>query len=111
MVYSLDETLIFDPFDLDIEVTPDTVRSTLAAGEHMKALTVLSLSYTNHLMPDQMSLRLNLRDIIEEVFDSIPPANVPLVAQNFPQVLLQRYIRTVFDHNVVQFARFYWHTH
>ena len=40
LVYSLDDTLVFDPFDLDMEVTPENVRKTLANREFTKALVM-----------------------------------------------------------------------
>lgn len=38
--YSLDETLTFDPFELDIDVTPENTLKTLQRGQYLKALIV-----------------------------------------------------------------------
>ena len=40
MIYSLDETLTFDPFNLDVTITPDSIRETLNEHEFFKALLV-----------------------------------------------------------------------
>lgn len=35
-----DEALVFDPFQLDIDITPATIESTLASGNLLKAIIV-----------------------------------------------------------------------
>ncbi len=40
MIYSLDETLMFDPFNLDVSITPESIRDTLRNREFFKALLV-----------------------------------------------------------------------
>lgn len=40
IIYSLDETLFFDPFDLDIEITPDNIMTVLQNKQYLKALVV-----------------------------------------------------------------------
>ena len=58
LVYSLDHNTVFDPFELDIDVTPDSIRSTLAHRE-----------YTQSLM---LSFHLNEKTLIQEVIETIP---------------------------------------
>ena len=58
LVYSLDQSLVFDPFELETEITPASVRKTLNKGDHSKALL--------------MSFRLNEQHVIQEVVESIP---------------------------------------
>lgn len=41
LIYSLDENLIFDPTELDVEVTPDTILQHLKDGMYLKAFVVL----------------------------------------------------------------------
>ena len=74
--YSLDESLVFDPYDLDIEVTPLSVRSVLADKEYTKALV--------------MAFRLGEQDLLGEVIEGIPQADVQLVAKTFPEAYLER---------------------
>lgn len=40
LLYSLDETLLFDPFQLNIDITPDTILHTLQQHLYLKALIV-----------------------------------------------------------------------
>lgn len=40
LIYSLDDTFMFDPFDLAMDVTPSAVAQTLANGEYLKALVM-----------------------------------------------------------------------
>ena len=61
LVYSLDKNLFFDPFDLDMDITPDNVKKTLKDKE-----------YTTALM---LAFRLNEQNLIEEVVENIPPEN------------------------------------
>ena len=42
LIYSLDNTLLFDPFLLDIDITPASVRETLAEGNYLLALLVIT---------------------------------------------------------------------
>lgn len=57
LVYSLDSNLVFDPFDLDIDITPSSVKKTLAKGEYSTAL--------------MLAFRLNEKDVIQEVLENI----------------------------------------
>jgi periodic tryptophan protein 2 len=45
LLYSLDETLLFDPFQLDIDITPDTILQTLQQHLYLKALIVRFTRY------------------------------------------------------------------
>lgn len=86
LIYSLDQGITFDPFDLDMEVTPDTIRQTLGELEYLKALV--------------MAFRLNENYLIHTVFESIPSTDIGLVARDLPVVylpMLMRFIATVDD--------------
>ncbi|CAO3662738.1 unnamed protein product [Umbelopsis ramanniana] len=84
LIYSLDDTIIFDPFDLEIDITPDSVLETLEGKEYLKALC--------------MSFRLNEKPIIQKVFEGIPPKDVELVAQDLPEKYLERLLKFVGVH-------------
>ncbi|XP_077996881.1 periodic tryptophan protein 2 homolog [Glandiceps talaboti] len=71
LVYSLDQAMNFDPYDLSIDVTPDTIRSTLQKKD-----------YSNALM---LSFKLNEKHLIQEVAESIPPGEIELICQNLPE--------------------------
>lgn len=81
LIYSLDQSVIFDPFDLDIEVTPATTRETLASGEYLKALV--------------MAFRLNENYLIHTVFETIPSSDIHLVARDLPVVYVSKLLRFI----------------
>jgi periodic tryptophan protein 2 len=81
LIYSLDTTFQFDPFDLDITVTPATTLSTLAQHEYLKAIV--------------MAFRLNERSLIRRVYEATPVADIPLVVKEMPSVYLGRLLRFV----------------
>jgi periodic tryptophan protein 2 len=81
LIYSLDNVFQFDPFDLDISVTPSTTLETLAQQEYLKALV--------------MAFRLNERNLIRRVYEATPVQDVPLVVKELPPVYLGRLLRFV----------------
>lgn len=76
LIYSLDDTMVFDPYDLDMDVTPQNVRKTLANREYTKALV--------------MAFRLGEKELEEEVMEAVPPGDVQLVAELVPVVYLNK---------------------
>ncbi|KAL5115602.1 U3 snoRNP protein [Pleosporales sp. CAS-2024a] len=81
LIYSLDNTFQFDPFDLDITVTPSTTLDTLAQKDYLKALV--------------MAFRLNERNLIRRVYEATPVFDIPLVVKDLPSVYLGRLLRFV----------------
>lgn len=81
LIYSLDTTFQFDPFDLDITVTPASTLSTLAQKEYLKALV--------------MAFRLNERNLIRRVYEATPVSDIALVVKEMPSVYLGRLLRFV----------------
>ncbi|KAI1505866.1 WD40-repeat-containing domain protein [Biscogniauxia marginata] len=82
LIYSLDNEIQFDPFDLNMEITP---ASTLAVLENEK-------DYLKSLV---MAFRLNEAGLIKRIFQSIPHTNIPLVVEQFPTVYVARLLRFV----------------
>lgn len=82
LVYSLDNTVQFDPFDLNMEITP---ASTLAVMENDK----------DYLKALVMAFRLNEAGLIKRVFQAVPPADVGLVVADVPTVYVSRLLRFV----------------
>lgn len=80
LIYSLDNsgTEDFDPFDLDIDVTPQNIRAMLkqAEPEHLKALV--------------MAFRLNDRNLIRQVYQAVPYESIPLLVRELPKVYFGR---------------------
>lgn len=81
LIYSLDHTIQFDPFDLDVTVTPETTRSEMGKGNHLKALV--------------MAFRLNDTALVRQVFEHVPASDIPLVVKDMPTVYLDRFLRFV----------------
>ncbi|KAF2703413.1 WD40 repeat-like protein [Pleomassaria siparia CBS 279.74] len=81
LIYSLDTVFQFDPFDLDITVTPATTLATLAQKEYLKAIV--------------MAFRLNERNLIRRVYESTPASDIALVVKDMPTVYLGRLLRFV----------------
>lgn len=80
LVYSLDEEISFDPFELDLDITPDSIRETLFEEKH-------------HLKALVMSLRLNERPLIQTVYEAIPSSAVPLLCRQLPPTYLEPVLR------------------
>ncbi|KAF2801740.1 WD40 repeat-like protein [Mytilinidion resinicola] len=79
LIYSLDTALLFDPFDLDITVTPESTLETLRQRDFLKALV--------------MAFRLNERALIRRVYEATPISDIPLVVRDMPAVYLARLLR------------------
>lgn len=58
LTYSLDVAMVFDPYDLALDVTPEGIKHALEKREFTKALV--------------LSFRLNEKDVILQVVESIP---------------------------------------
>ncbi|KAM7480378.1 hypothetical protein LguiA_028591 [Lonicera macranthoides] len=78
LVYSIDDSFIFDPTDLDIDVTPEAVDVALRENQPNRALI--------------LSLRLNEYALIRECIIRINQADIPAVVSSVPFKYLQRLI-------------------
>ncbi|KAJ1437035.1 WD40/YVTN repeat-like-containing domain superfamily [Sesbania bispinosa] len=83
LVYSVDESFIFDPTDLDINVTPEAVDEALNENQPSRALI--------------LSLRLNEDSFIKKCIFSVSPADIPAIATSVPHRYLQRLIEALAD--------------
>lgn len=83
LVYSVDESFIFDPTDLDMHVTPEAVNAALNEDKPSRALI--------------LSLRLNEDSLIKKCVLAVNPADIPAVASSIPFRYLQRLIEAVTD--------------
>jgi periodic tryptophan protein 2 len=84
LIYSLDDTVSFDPFDLSMDLTPQSLRSVLSSGEYLKALI--------------MAFRLNEKLLIQEVFESVPRGDIRLVARQVPVMYVPLLLQFVAEH-------------
>jgi len=82
LIYSLDNLVQFDPFDLNMEITPSSTLAVLQQDkDYLKALV--------------MAFRLNEAGLIQRVFQAIPYKDIPLVVEHFPTVYVARLLRYV----------------
>jgi periodic tryptophan protein 2 len=82
LIYSLDNTIQFDPFDLNMEITPASTIAVLGnEKDYLKALV--------------MAFRLNEAGLIKRVFQAVPPGDVGLVVADVPTVYVSRLLRFV----------------
>ncbi|XP_062509467.1 periodic tryptophan protein 2 homolog [Corticium candelabrum] len=81
LIYSLDQKLTFNPYDLTESVTPDAILEALTAQELNRALT--------------MSLKLNELSVIQHVIEAIPLANIDTVTDSLLDQQLDILLRFV----------------
>jgi len=84
LIYSLDETVTFDPFDLSIDLTPQAVADVLADGEYLKALI--------------MAFRLTEKSIIQRVYEAVPRGDIRLLARQTPVLYVPQLLRFIAEH-------------
>lgn len=76
MVYSLDKGIVFDPFQMSIEVTPKAARALVIDQEYSSALI--------------MALKLNEASLTQEIMEQIPYKDIDLVLEQLPEAFAQR---------------------
>lgn len=84
LIYSLDAARAaaqFDPFDLDLDLTPQGVREAAQDGEHLTALIG--------------ALRLGERGLLAEMYERIPARDIQLVARQMPSLYVVPLLRLV----------------
>ncbi|EQK97816.1 hypothetical protein G6O67_003828 [Ophiocordyceps sinensis] len=82
LIYSVDASLQFDPFDLNMEITPASTLAVLETeGDRLKALV--------------MAFRLNEAGLMKRVFLAVPPGDISLVVGGLPTVYVSRLLRFV----------------
>ncbi len=75
VIYSLDDNLRFDPFDLEVDVTPVRVQAILTEERH-------------YLKAFVFALRLAIPALTEDVWMAIPAEAIPIVARGLPHKYL-----------------------
>eukprot|EP01135_Chromosphaera_perkinsii_P011597 Nk52_evm36s2449 gene=Nk52_evmTU36s2449 len=81
VIYSLDDYMVFDPFNLDIDITPDTTIDTANNGDYVKALC--------------MALRLNEQDLTKKVFEMTPVSDIDFVSQQIPVLYVEKLLKFI----------------
>jgi periodic tryptophan protein 2 len=83
LIYSLDESTTFDPFDLSMDLTPELILQTLASKDYLIALI--------------MALRLSELPLIKQVYTAIPPTEIKLLARQIPPVYVSKLLAFIAD--------------
>ncbi|CAK9809708.1 Periodic tryptophan protein 2 homolog [Anthophora quadrimaculata] len=81
LVYSLDAGLVFDPFQLELGITPETVKKTLNEKEYAKAL--------------MMALRLNEQLLIKCVVENISISDINLTVTNLSPIYVEKLLKFI----------------
>ncbi|OAJ36787.1 hypothetical protein, variant [Batrachochytrium dendrobatidis JEL423] len=81
LIYSFDEKIMFDPFDLEIDITPETIDAAMGQKDWARALV--------------MSFRLGEQASIQKVYETIPVVDVSLCVRELPSKYLERLIRFI----------------
>lgn len=81
LIYSVNDSLFFDPYDLDVDVTPKSTLEELNNKEYLNALV--------------MSFRLNETYLINKVYEAIPVTEISLIAENVPVVYVARILKFI----------------
>lgn len=92
MVYSLDKGIVFDPYQMSIEVTPKATRSLVLEKEYSAALI--------------MALKLNETNLVQEVVEKIPHKDIELVLESLPDNFIHRtvdFISSMLNSNHIEF--------
>lgn len=76
VIYSLDSDMDFHPFDLEIDITPKSIRDTLLKKEYTAALL--------------MAIRLNENNLTTEVIEDIPADNIYIMTQDLSLVFAEK---------------------
>ncbi|CAG5074916.1 Similar to PWP2: Periodic tryptophan protein 2 homolog (Pongo abelii), partial [Cotesia congregata] len=81
LIYKVDSGDMFDPFMLEINITPEAVREKVEDQEFSQAL--------------MMALRLNEKDIIRFVVEAVPVDDVELTVTSLSEVYIDRLLKFV----------------
>ncbi|KAM4689892.1 LOW QUALITY PROTEIN: periodic tryptophan protein 2 homolog, partial [Rhinophrynus dorsalis] len=76
LIFSLDSSSVFDPFELDEEVTAGSVRKTLRAGEWTRGIV--------------MAMRLNEESLLQEALESVPDTDIAVLCSSLPELYVER---------------------
>lgn len=83
LIFSADNSLVFDPFDLDLDITP---QSTLEVVKEKDFLTALVMAF-----------RLNEPAVTHQVYESIPVRDISIVVQSLPLVYVSKLLGFIGD--------------
>ncbi|XP_057686197.1 PWP2 small subunit processome component [Corythoichthys intestinalis] len=76
LIYSLDGSLVFDPYDLDLDVTPVSIRTQLRLKEWAAAII--------------LAFRLNEKALKQEVLEAVPHEQIQVVCGTLPDIYVEK---------------------
>ncbi|XP_028984892.1 PWP2 small subunit processome component [Betta splendens] len=76
LVYSLDGSMVFDPYDLDLDVTPASICKQLRLQDWTSAIV--------------LAFRLNEKALKEEVLETVPHEQIPVVCRALPDIYVEK---------------------
>ncbi|RVE75066.1 hypothetical protein OJAV_G00013050 [Oryzias javanicus] len=76
LVYSLDGSMVFDPYDLDLDVTPASIRKQLRLQEWTSAIV--------------LAFRLNEKALKQEALETVPHEQIPVVCGSLPDIYVEK---------------------
>ncbi|KAJ3217190.1 hypothetical protein HDU67_008319 [Dinochytrium kinnereticum] len=82
LIYSLDDAILFDPYDLQIDITPETIDE--AINERRDYLKALVMAY-----------RLGERHVIDKVYVATPKEDIAAVVKNMPKKYLDKVLKMI----------------
>ena len=81
LIYSRDQSVLFDPFDLTPDLSSETVQNALKEGKHLQALV--------------MGLRLNVFSVQKGVFEALPSEVLDLIISQLPPKYLSPLLQMI----------------
>ncbi|XP_065167128.1 periodic tryptophan protein 2 homolog isoform X2 [Atheta coriaria] len=81
LIYSLNSGVVFDPWELQLNVTPKSVQEAIDEGEHENALT--------------MAMKLNEDNLITKAMETIPIGDVGLTIGGLSEKYVQRLLQII----------------
>lgn len=94
LLYSQSDMVIFDPIDLDINITPKTIKQELKNGSYTKSLI--------------MSIKLNQPFLIKEIIENIPQVNISMCIEALPAKYFETMLYILTENiETTQYLEFY----
>ena len=81
MIYTLDKSTAFDPFQLEADITPMSCRALLNSNQFCESL--------------MQSLKLNDQKLIEEVIERVPNEEIKFICKTFPITYVEKCLRAL----------------
>lgn len=89
VTFSLDERLVYDPLDLDLDLTPSTVLNRLKKHRNQ------GKNSEDWLITLVMALRINENGLLQLVYESIPLDQIQFVVRDLPTIYLDKLLALI----------------